>query len=183
MRSRKKRKRPKSSTRLGFVLLAWCAVLALCGCAGYRLGPTGGLVAGEKSVQVSPFANRTLEPRLGEFVTSALRKNLQRDGTYRLATRGDADILVTGEITHYTRFGLSYQSKDILTVRDYQLTVTSHVTARERSTGKVVLDRIVTGITPVRAGSDLASAERQASPLLAQDLARNVTALLVDGEW
>jgi hypothetical protein len=29
----------------------------------------------------------------------------------------------------------------------------------------------------------MTNAERQATPLLAQDLARNVTALLVDGTW
>ena len=94
----------------------------------------------------------------------------------------DGTIVVTGEITRYSRFELSYQPKDILTVRDYQLTLTGHVTARERITGKVVLDRIVTGSTPVRVGADLANVERQAGPLLAQDLAKNVTALLVDGE-
>ena len=155
----------------------------LAGCAGYRLGPTGGQTAGAKSIQVSPFANQTPEPRLSDAVTSALRRSLQRDGTYRLATHGEANIVVTGEITHYNRFGLSYQPMDVLTVRDYQVTLTGHVTVRERSTGKVVLDRIVTGSTPVRAGSDLASAERQAGPLLAQDLAWNVTAPLVDGTW
>ena len=37
--------------------------------------------------------------------------------------------------------------------------------------------------TLVRVGSDLSSAERQAIPLLADDLAKNVTELLVDGTW
>ena len=183
MRSKSERKPPASNPRLSFVLWAWCATLLLSGCVGYRLGPTGGQVAGEKSIQVSPFVNQTLEPRLGEAVTAALRKNLQRDGTYRLATRGDADLIVTGEITRYNRFELSYEANDILTVRDYRVTLTAHVTARERSSGKVILDRVVTGYTPLRAGSDWASAERQALPLMAQDLAKNVAALLVDGNW
>ena len=100
-----------------------------------------------------------------------------------LATRGDADLIVTGEITRYNRFELSYQAKDILTVRDFRVTLTAHVTASERSSGKIILDRVVTGYTPVRAGSDWASAERQALPLMAQDLAKNVAALLVDGNW
>jgi hypothetical protein len=140
-------------------------------------------MAGAKSIQVSPFANQTLEPRLGDAVTAALRKSFQRDGTYRLATAGDTDLIVTGEITRYHRVELSYQATDIVTVRDYRVTLTAHVTARERSTGAVVLDRVVTGNTPVRAGSDLAGAERQALPLLAEDLAKKVTALLVDGPW
>lgn len=183
MRSNDEHKKPASNLRLGFVLWAGCTALILAGCVGYRLGPTGGQTAGAKSIQAGPFVNQTLEPRLGDAVTSALRKSLQRDGTYRLATHGDADLIVTGEITRYHRSELSYQATDILTVRDYRVTLVAHVTARERSTGAVVLDRVVTGYTPVRSGSDLASAERQALPLLAEDLAKNVTALLVDGTW
>jgi hypothetical protein len=45
------------------------------GCAGYHLGPTNGLRSGERSVQVNPFVNQTLEPRLGDAITSSLRKN------------------------------------------------------------------------------------------------------------
>ena len=37
--------------------------------------------------------------------------------------------------------------------------------------------------TTVRLGGDLASAERQALPLLANDLARKTVALLAEGEW
>jgi hypothetical protein len=32
-------------------------------------------------------------------------------------------------------------------------------------------------------GTDLADAERQSLPLLAEDLARNVTVLLTEGTW
>ena len=165
------------------LLLASLAALALAGCAGYRLGPSSGMAAGTKSIQVDPFANQTFALRLGEAVTAAVRKGLQRDGTYRLATRRDADIVVTGEITRYNRLELSYQPDDILTVRDVKLTVTAHVTARERGTSNVVLDCTVTGETPIRAGPDLTSAERQALPLLAEDLSKKVTSLLVDGRW
>ena len=38
-----------------------CSLLLLSGCAGYRLGPTNGLAAGDKSVQYVPFVNRTIE--------------------------------------------------------------------------------------------------------------------------
>ena len=37
--------------------------------------------------------------------------------------------------------------------------------------------------TIIRAGSDLASAERQGVPLIAEDLARNAASLIVDGNW
>ena len=157
--------------------------LLLSGCAGYRLGPTNGVRAGERSIQINPFLNKTIQPRLSEAVAISLRKNLQRDGTYRLNTRNEGDIIVTGAIVSYDRTQLSYQPRDILTPRDYRISITAQVTARDRNSGKVLLDRPVTGRTTVRVGQDLNSAERQALPLVADDLAQNVTSLLVDGEW
>jgi hypothetical protein len=53
----------------------------------------------------------------------------------------------------------------------------------ERRSGRVLVDREVGGRTTIRIGPDLASAERQAVPNLAEDLARNVTSVLVDGTW
>jgi hypothetical protein len=159
-------------------------VVCLTGCAGYQLGPTNGVAAGEKSVQVNPFINQTLEPRLTDAVTSQMRTELQRDGTYQLNSKAsEADIIVSGSLTSYQRSEVTFASNDILTVRDFRLTLTAHVTARDRATGKDILDQTVTGHTLVRVGSDLPSAERQVLPLLAADLAKNITALLVEGKW
>ena len=60
--------------------------------------PVNGAVAGEKSIEIVPFNNQTLQPRLGDAVTQALRERMQTDGTYRLATREPGDIVVTGVI-------------------------------------------------------------------------------------
>jgi hypothetical protein len=167
-----------------FYRLAACATLLLLpACAGYRLGPTNGLEAGEKSVRVAPFYNQTLEPRLTDAVTMEMRREIQRDGTYALATHGDADIIVTGWLTRYVREEVTLATTDVLTVRDFRLGLTARVVARERSTGRVLLDQPVSGFTLIRVGNDLTSAERQAMPLLADELAKNITALLADGKW
>ncbi|HEY5297565.1 MAG TPA: LPS assembly lipoprotein LptE [Verrucomicrobiae bacterium] len=157
--------------------------LLLAGCAGYHLGPVNGAVAGEKSIEILPFNNQTLEPRLGEAVTQALRERLQTDGTYHLATSGESDIVVTGVIKRYNRHGLNYLNNDVTTTENYSISITAHVIARERDTGKIVLDKDVRGYTLVHVGSDLADAERQAAPLLAEDLARNITELITEGAW
>jgi hypothetical protein len=161
----------------------WLVAVLWTGCAGYRLGPTNGTAAGGKSVEVMPFSNQTLEPRLGEAVTAQLRKELQRDGTYQLASHNDGDIIVNGVIINYVRIPLSFQPSDALTVTDYSLKMIVMVTARERSTGKVLFNQRVTGTTLVIVGSNLTSAERQAQPLLAADFAKNAAALIVDGSW
>jgi hypothetical protein len=132
---------------------------------------------------VTPFVNQTLQPRLTDAVTSQMRKELQRDGTYQLVSDGSADIVVSGTLTTYFRSEVTLSSNDILTVQDFRLSLTAQVIARERATGKEILNQPVTGYTLMRVGNDLPSAERQALPLLADDLAKNVTALLVEGKW
>jgi hypothetical protein len=141
------------------------------------------MAAGERSLQVSPFANQTLQPRLTDAVTAQLHKEVQRDGTYRLATHSDGDILLNGTLKRYQRTEVTFATQDILTVRDYRIVLTAQVTATERSTGKLLLNQEVSGYTLIRVGADLPSAERQAAPLLAADLARNITALLTEGKW
>jgi hypothetical protein len=78
---------------------------------------------------------------------------------------------------------LSFVPRDIITVRDYGITLTAQVTARERSTGKILFDQPVTGTTIIRVDRDLVSTERQALPLLAADLAKHVVAMLSEGAW
>jgi hypothetical protein len=157
-------------------------ILAMQGCA-YRLGPIGGQTAGARSIQVQPFANNALEPRLSEAVVNSLRKNIQRDGTFRLERSSDADVILSGTILSFDRAELSFQPGDIITPRDYRVSILTKVTAQERATGKVLMDRLVTGNTTVRIGSDLPSAERQALPLIADDIGRKVASLLSEGAW
>jgi len=164
-------------------LLVGLLPMVLAGCAGYRLGPTNGVAAGSQSVQIAPFQNTTSEPRLSDAVATALRKQLQQDGTYRLDTQGGGDLLVMGLITRYDRTAVSFQPTDIITARDFKVVLAADVTVIERSTGRTNLHREVSGRTTIRVGNDQTSAERQALPLLAEDLARNITSLMVDGTW
>ena len=157
--------------------------LAMNGCAGYKLGPTNGQVAGGRTVQVNPFLNQTMEPQLGDEVTNQVRKQIQRNGTFKLDTSDDGDIIVTGVLISYVRIPLAFQPSDALTVTDYSVRLVAQVTAKERSTGKVLLSQPVSGTTLIIVGGNLNSAERQARPLLAADLAKNVTALLTEGSW
>jgi hypothetical protein len=167
---------------LKFLALCVSATL-LAGCAGYHLGPANGAMAGEQSVEVLPFNNQTLQPRLGDAVTQSLRERLQADGTYHLATHGAGDVIVTGVITRYRRESVNYLNADVTTPENYRVNITAHVTVRERATGKTILDKDVKGSALVHIGLDLASAERQALPLLAEDLSRNIAELLTEGAW
>ena len=160
------------------------AVWLLAGCAGYQLGPVNGAAAGAKSIEVQPFNNQTLQPRLGDALTQSLRERLQTDGTYRLVSRGGAgDLVVTGVIRQYTRQGLGFLNADVATPENFRVDLLVHVTARDRLSGKTILDKDVKGHTFVHIGNDLASAEREALPILAEDAAQNISELLTEGAW
>lgn len=164
-------------------ILGISLALLVSGCAGYRLGPSNGQRAGDRTVQIVPFENRTLEPRLGDAVTAALRREIQREGTYKLATQTPGEVVVSGEILRFERTEISFLPNDVVTAQDYRMSFTAHVIARDRRTGKTLLDRDLTGVTLMRVGNDLPSVERQTLPLLAADLARQITAALADGVW
>ncbi len=153
------------------------------GCAGYQVGPVNGAVSREKSVQVVPFANKTLQPHLSDEVTSELRRELSEEGTYKLVSHDNGDIIISGTVTSYTRQALSFQPSDNQTVKDYRVGIRAQVVAKERGSGKVLFDQPVNGFTLVRIGADLTSDERQAMPLLAQDLSRRIVSMLTEGSW
>jgi hypothetical protein len=165
------------------ICAAAAALFLLAGCAGYRVGPVDGKPAGSRAVTVNIFQNNTYEPRLSESVSFALRRRLQQDGTYRLDSHNRGDVIISGVITTLTRSPLSFDPRDIVTPRDYALYITADVTATERATGKVILNSSFSGSTTVRATADRDAAERQAQPLMADELARNITYALTEGPW
>lgn len=167
---------------LKLLAIAGAAVL-LAGCAGYHLGPTNGAIAGDKSIEVLPFNNQTLQARLGDAVTQSLREQMQTDGTYHLATDGKADLVLTGVITAYNREAVSFLNTDVATPDNYRVGITAHVTVRDTATGRILLNENVKGMTLVHVGADLASDEREALPLLAEDLSRNIAERLTEGTW
>ena len=76
-------------------LLAVASLLVGTGCGGYALGPTNGQSAGARAIRIGHVANGTDEPRLADTVSHALRAQVHVDGTFRLATRDDGDIVIT----------------------------------------------------------------------------------------
>jgi hypothetical protein len=163
----------------------WLLAMAvsLAGCAGYKLGPTNGVPVGSRSVKIQPFLNRIAEPRITEYLASSLRKQLLMDGTFRLETGLKPDIVLSGEIVRMDRGELSYTTNDVLTPSAYLVILTAQVRAVDTATGKTTLNRPIRGRTYMRIGNDQSSAQREAMPLLTDDLARNTISALVDGDW
>jgi hypothetical protein len=146
---------------------------------GYRLGPVSH--TDHKSVAVPMFRNKTLHPQLEAQITNAIIKRFQADGTLRVDSRDDADVVVTGVIIDYTRDELRSVREDVGTAREYRINITAEIEARDGRTGKMIVEKTsVTGKADTFIGSDLQSAEFQALPLAADDMARQVISLLTE---
>lgn len=168
-----------SRSRLALLALLLAAPLAA-GCA-YSLGPTNARVAGAQSISIDPFPNQTTEPQLTDLVVTAVRREVQRDGTFHLGTRGGADILVTGTIISYGRLPVGSKRNDVLTPTDYDVKITAHVKATQG--GQTVYEGDVSGTAQVVFNSDLNNAERENNPVAVENLARNLISAIANGSW
>jgi hypothetical protein len=151
----------------------------LTGCAGYHVGPL--LKGNYKTVAVPMFKNHTYHPQVEAQVTNALIKRLQSDGALQVASIDNADVLVTGEVTRYLRGALRSVRQETREPREYKLTIEVRISVRDQRTGQLLLKpTLVTGSAETFIGSDLQSAEYQALPLIADDVARRASRLLTE---
>ena len=148
---------------------------------GYHVGSIS--KADYHSVAVLTFQNRTPhpEPGLESQITGAIIKRLQADGTLRVESQDNADIVLTGKITQYHRAPLRFM-RDITSVpREYRITIAAKIEAHNGRTGAVVLKpTVVTGSADTFIGVDLQSADFQTIPLVADNLARRIVSLLAE---
>ena len=158
----------------------WLAgLIILTGCTGYRLGPVS--QADYHTVAVPMFKNRTLKPQLEAQITNAIIKRFQSDGTLRVTHETAADVLLSGEIIRYGRRDLRALRDDTQVPREYRIEIEVQLQARDRRTGQVILEKVeVVGTADALIGSDLQSAEQQALPLCADDIARKAVRLLAE---
>jgi hypothetical protein len=153
--------------------------LFIFGCAGYHIGPV--TKRNFSSIAVPMFRNMTLRPQIEAQISNAIIQRLQQDGSLRVEMEPRADVVLKGSITKYNREALRSLRSDTGVPREYEITITVRVEATDRRTGETVLkSTLVEGKTDVFIGEDQQSAEEQALPLVADDIAKRVTGLLVE---
>ncbi len=181
------------------LLPALCLLLGLSSCAGYRLGtlkPSS--MERVKSLAVPAFKNQTLEPHVEVLLASTLIKQLQQDGTYRIADEKDADAVVEGSLERITRNPARGVRNDFYQTSEYTLDLVLRIRVVERASGVVLSEREVHGNSSFfvsgssRSGSprdteinariaNVNRDERQAIPLAAEDAAIRLTSYLTEG--
>ena len=156
--------------------------LLLTGCLGYQVGPIKPKVLRDiNAIAVPTFENKTLLPRVEVLVTDCVIKQLQQDGTYRVANENNADAVLKAEITEIDRTPARSLRGNVLATTEFNLTM--HVRYKlETSSGTVLMPLAeVVGTTSFFVQADVTTDERQALPLAAEELANHLVTQLSEG--
>jgi hypothetical protein len=163
--------------------LALLVVLALSGCAGYRVGNISGRdLQGVRSVYVPVARNTSLEPNLQVTVTNAIIRRFNDDGTLTVNQSANADSELDITITNIGHNAIASSNSDVYVTAQYQVTIQATVTFINRRLGRKIFENAqVTGSTTFFTQANIQEGERQALPLAAQDLANNTVKLVTEG--
>lgn len=183
----------------GKFLPAVLAAFVLAGCAGYQVGaikPTP--MASVNTLAVPTFRNETLEPRVEVLLANTLIKQIQQDGTYKIADEKSADAIVECTLEELERKPERSVRGDTLATREYELELRIRYRVIDTKTGRELMARSVTGQTSFFANAtarrdadgqiraeistaDVLQDERQALPLAMEDAAVRLVAQISEG--
>lgn len=140
--------------------------LAMVSCAGYQLGGSKPpSLAGVKTVAVPMFANGTQEPRAEALATTAVTDAFVRDGTYRLATRDNADAVLEGKLSTIRYSTLRSSRMDSLLAEELTNEVRIEWTLRDaKDPTRILATGSSVGYSSFFADSNLQTARRNALP-------------------
>ena len=156
--------------------------LLLTGCLGYHVGPVKPSVLRDvHGIAVPTFENKTLLPRIEVLITDSVIKQLQQDGTYRIANENNADAILKAEISEIIRTPARSLRGNVLRTTEFNLAM--HVKYKlETPSGTVLMPSTeVVGTTSFFVGEDVTTDERQALPLAAEELAIHLVTQLSEG--
>ena len=122
--------------QIALFFMVGAAALHLSGCAGYQIGSVKpSAYSSINSLHIPPFINRTLEPRISSLVTNAVLKEIQTDGTYKVATRENADAILVAKIMRIDKRQLRAVRTDTLQSRELKLFIVVEYYLEDPDTG------------------------------------------------
>lgn len=165
----------------GLVIAAWLAALLgpACGCASYRFGHQSLYRPDIRTVHVPVFASESLRRDLGERLTEAVIKEIEKSTPYKVVSSPNADSVLSGRITYEGKRVAAVNRND--DARDIETEMTAEVQWTNRR-GELLMQRSgiplpqlqigiagVSGFLP-EAGQSLATAQQEVLEQLARDI-------------
>jgi hypothetical protein len=161
-------------------LLVVAAGLGLAGCAGYQLGT--GTAPKFATLYVAPVTTEALIPQARELVGTQVREAFIRDGRVQLVdSPAAADAILEISLSGYDRQVAVSRQDDTGLARRFDVSLRAQATLTNAHTKDAYFARRpLTAKRGVFTDSGLVPSEYQALPLLAQQLANEVTHAVLD---
>ena len=161
---------------------ALAAALVSGGCAAYSWRPA--VPPEMRTAAVATFRNESDVTELGSKVTAQVLRELQREGTFRVAAADDAAVEVQGVVKSGSPKTVAYERHTGARLRERELEATAVVSFIDKKAGQVIADGLrYKARTTFLAGDDVLSGARDASGRLAEELARQIVDDLVSRKW
>lgn len=163
--------------KLRHVLLAALAAAAA-GCGTYTWRPS--VPQEMRTVCVPVFRNEGAVASLGDEVARQVLRELQREGTFRIARPDEAAVEVQGSVKAGDPDVVAYERRTGSRIRERSLKATATVSFIDKRSGKVLVDgRRYSARVTFASGEDTLTGARDASARLAEELAREIADDLV----
>ena len=140
-------------------------------CAPYRLGSP--LSPELRAVEVS-VRNRSDEPGLDRALPAALRREVLRDGSLRVAPHETAGSRLEVTALETTVRAISHVRNDPLVPDEYRVTVRARFRFVRASDGAVVAQGVETGEAAFQGADNFASDKLRNLPAVCDDLSRRI---------
>ena len=161
-----------SKTLLNNILLSVSGALLLAGCGSYHV--TSGVPEEVRTISVPVFENKTGFPEFGAIATQYTLREIQREGTFKIAPLESASYKLLCTVSTDQRavsFNRSYGSRAL----EYRYKLIASVTLIERGTGKLLLDNVpVTAATTFLTHDDMLTGMQNATPRISKELSRAI---------
>ena len=153
-------------------------LLLVAGCANYRLGSM--LPADIRTVSMSTCENKTSEPLIEQEVTRAILSQIQMDGSLRVASEDDADVVLEITLNRFWLDPVSYESGSASTANQYRMSIKASFALVRRADRSVVVESpSVTGWYDFDFAGDMSSSKAVALRPAADDLGRRIVSQIV----
>jgi len=168
-------------TRIGHAPALGLALYAL-GLASCGYSFRGNLPDHIKTVAVPVFTNRTAEPAIENWLTSAVVEAYAANGRLQVVKTAEADAILDGEVVGYSVQSIAYDNQ--ANVRVYRLLVTMNIKLRDVRRNSVLFEqqgvREKSDFQILGAVSQTIGAEEGAVRSAARDIARSIVSLTID---
>jgi len=137
-----------------------------------------------RTVYVPTFRNESDVPELGAIASRQVLREFQREGTFKIRSEDDAVLEIQGVIKSATSSVKAYDRRSGSRKSACDFSAIVEVSVIDKRSRKVLVDnRPFKASAVYTAGSDSATAKRDASGRLMEDLARQVVDCVLGIKW